>query len=230
MNPILSRIAGSLVVSCQPVPFGPLDRVDIVVAFALAALSSGAAAVRIESVGYVAAVRAATRAPIIGLVKRDLADSPVRITPHVADVEALAAAGADIVAFDATDRARPAAATELAAAAHRAGKLAMADVSNLAEARAAFAFGADLVGTTLSGYTGGPELQGPDYALLASAAALGAPVIAEGRIHVPHQAGEAMRRGAFAVVVGTAITRPEHVTRWFADAIGAARPAGLAAS
>jgi len=222
MGPVLSRLAGSLIVSCQPVPHGPLDRAEIVVAFALAALSSGAAGVRIESRAYVAAVRAATAAPIIGLIKRDLPDSPVRITPHLADVEALAAAGADIVAFDATQRLRPVAAAELSAAAHRLGKLAMADVSNLAEARDAFAFGADIVGTTLSGYTGGAEPEGPDFDLVSAAARLRGRVIAEGRLHVPSQAAEAMRRGAFAVVVGSAITRPEHVTRWFADAVASA--------
>jgi len=193
LNTVLPKIAGSLIVSCQPVPGGPFDRTDFVVAFAQAALQSGAACVRIEGLANVAAVREATRVPIIGLVKRDLADSPVRITPYAADVEALAAAGADILAFDATDRERPAAAADLCAAAHRAGRLAMADISTLAEARAAFAFGADLVGTTLSGYTGGAEPEGPDFELLASAAALGRPVIAEGRIHAPAQAGDAMR-------------------------------------
>jgi N-acetylmannosamine-6-phosphate 2-epimerase / N-acetylmannosamine kinase len=226
LNPLLARIAGSLIVSCQPVPGGPLDRTDFVVAFALAVLQSGAAGVRIEGLANVAAVRGATRGPIIGLVKRDLSGSPVRITPYAADVEALAAAGADIVAFDATDRERPVAAADLCVAAHGAGRLAMADISTLGEARAALDFGADLVGTTLSGYTGAEEPAGPDFALLARAAALGRPVIAEGRIHAPAQAGEAMRRGAFAVVVGSAITRPEHITRWFADAIGAMRPVG----
>jgi N-acetylmannosamine-6-phosphate 2-epimerase / N-acetylmannosamine kinase len=102
-------------------------------------------------------------APIIGLVKRDLADSAVRLTPYAADVEALAAAGADIVAFDATDRERPAAAADLRAAAHRAERLAMADISTLAESRAAFAFGADLVGAVLSGYTGGAETGGAGF-------------------------------------------------------------------
>ncbi len=95
----------------------------------------------------------------------------------------------------------------------------MADISNLAEARAAFAFGADVVGTTLAGYTGGAEPEGPDLVLLSEAAKLQGPVIAEGRLKAPAQAAEAMRLGAFAVVVGSAITRPEHITRWFAVAV-----------
>ncbi|MGB6086205.1 MAG: N-acetylmannosamine-6-phosphate 2-epimerase, partial [Parvibaculum sp.] len=77
-----------------------MDRADMVVGFALAALDGGAAALRIESADYVAAVRAATDRPIIGLVKRDLDDSPVRITPWIEDVDALAQAGADIIAYD----------------------------------------------------------------------------------------------------------------------------------
>ena len=95
-----------LIVSCQPVPGGPQDNAEFVVGYAKAALLSGATALRIESVAYVAAVRAVTNVPIIGLVKRDLSESPVRITPFVEDVEALADAGADIIAFDATDRVR----------------------------------------------------------------------------------------------------------------------------
>ena len=211
--------AGSLIVSCQPVLGGPLDRPDIVVGFALAALSSGATGLRIEGRHNIAAVRAATTAPIIGLIKRDLENSSVRITPYLEDIGTLVDAGADIIAFDATDRLRPVAAAALCDAAHRAGKVAMADVSSLGEARAAFAFGADLIGTTLSGYTGEPEPDEPDFALLAAAAALGRPVIAEGRIRTPAQAAGAMQAGAYAVVVGSAITRPEYVTRWFADAI-----------
>ena len=187
--------------------------------FALAALASGAKGLRIEGVRNVAAVRAATNAPIIGLIKRDLSDSPVRITPYAEDVEALAAAGADIIAFDATNRHRPVAASLLGDAIHRAGCIAMADISTLDEAREAINLGVDLIGTTLSGYTGGDQPDEPDLELLTRAVALGHPVLAEGRIRTPAQAADAIRAGAYAVVVGSAITRPEHITSWFADAI-----------
>lgn len=100
-------LKNALIVSCQHVPGGAMDDSQYVVGFGLAALSAGAAGLRIESARYVAAVRAATDAPIIGLIKRDLDDSPVRITPFLHDVKALADAGADIIAFDATDRVRP---------------------------------------------------------------------------------------------------------------------------
>ncbi|WP_026784929.1 putative N-acetylmannosamine-6-phosphate 2-epimerase [Pleomorphomonas koreensis] len=225
MSDRLQRFASSLVVSCQPVPDGPLDHPEQVVGFALAALASGGRGLRIEGLANLRAVRAATDAPIIGLIKRDLDDSPVRITPFLDDVRALAEAGADIIAFDATDRARPAAVADLCAAAHAHGRLAMADISTIEEAKAAVALGVDVIGTTLSGYTGGPEPDDPDFPLLAAAVRLGRPVIAEGRIRVPEQAAEAIRLGAHGVVVGSAITRPEHITRWFADAIATARAA-----
>ncbi|SEQ34403.1 N-acylglucosamine-6-phosphate 2-epimerase/N-acetylmannosamine-6-phosphate 2-epimerase / N-acetylmannosamine kinase [Faunimonas pinastri] len=202
-----------------------MDRADIVVAFALAAEAAGASGLRIQGVSYVAAVRAATKLPIIGLVKRDEPDTPVFITPRVRDVAELAEAGADIVAFDATLRVRPDSVADLAAAAHRAGALAMADCSVVSDAEAALAAGVDVVGTTMSGYTDGTVPEGPDLDLLRDCVALGAPVFAEGRYNSPELAATAVRLGATAVVVGSAITRPEHITSWFLDAVRAARPA-----
>ncbi|MFT3972490.1 MAG: putative N-acetylmannosamine-6-phosphate 2-epimerase [Amaricoccus sp.] len=215
-------IANSLIVSCQPVPGGAMDDAASVIGFARAALDAGAGGLRIESVAYVAAVRAAVAAPIIGLVKRDLDDSPVRITPFLTDAEELADAGADIIAFDATARPRPAAVCELIAAIHARGRLAMADCSCRADAEAALAAGADIVGSTMSGYTGGPEPVEPDLALVASLRQLTPHVVAEGRLRTPEHAADAVRAGAAAVVVGSAITRPEHVTGWFRDAVGTA--------
>ena len=221
---IESSFHGKLIVSCQPVPGGPLDRPDIVVGFALAALSSGAAGLRIEGIANLAAVRAATPAPIIGLVKRDFPGSPVRISALVEDIDALAACGADIIAFDATAYPRPVPAADLLSAIRRSGRLAVADISSAAEARAAVAMGVDFVGTTLSGYMEGPVPEAPDFALIRTIAGCGRPVIAEGRIRTPDQARTAIEAGAHAVVVGSAITRPEHITEWFATAVaGAAR-------
>ena len=214
-----AALRGKLIVSCQPVPGGPLDRPDIVVGFALAALASGGAGLRIEGIANVAAVRAATPAPIIGLVKRDFPNSPVRISALVEDIDALSAAGADIIAFDATAYPRPVPAADLYAAIRRNGRLAMADISSAAEARAAVAMGVDFVGTTLSGYMEGPVPEEPDFDLLRALAGCGRPVIAEGRIRTPEQARMAIEAGAFAVVVGSAITRPEHITGWFATAV-----------
>ena len=216
---MLDALRGRLIVSCQPVPGGPLDRPDIVAALALAALAGGAAGLRVEGVANLRAVRAATAAPLIGLIKRDLAGTDVRITPRLADVDALADAGADIVAVDATDRARPESVAALVGRVRARGRLAMADRATAAEGRGALAAGAALLGSTLSGYTGGPVPEEPDYDLVAALAALGAFAVAEGRYHRPDQAARAVALGADAVTVGTAITRPEHVTAWFAQAV-----------
>ncbi len=216
---LADELRGSLIVSCQPVVGGPLDRPDIVVGFALAALASGAAAVRIEGIDNVTAVRAATRAPIIGLIKRDYPGTTVRISATVSDIDALADAGADIIAFDATAYPRPAPAADLLAAIHGHGRIAMADISTAAEAETAARLGADLIGTTLSGYMEGPIPDAPDIALVKAIVGCGKPVIAEGRIRTPEQAKAAIQAGAFAVVVGSAITRPEHITEWFATAV-----------
>lgn len=215
----LEDLRRKLLVSCQPVPGGPLDRPEMVVALARAAVDGGARGLRIESVAYVAAVRKATAVPIIGLVKRDLPHSPVRITPDLADAVALAEAGADIVAFDATRRIRPASVGDLVAAIHARGALAMADCADADDAAAALAVNADIVGSTLSGYTGGPEPVEPDLDLVRALRRLTPFVVAEGRIRTPDQAAAALGQGAFCVVVGSAITRPEHVTGWFVDAL-----------
>jgi len=219
---LIDTLQGGLVVSCQPVPDGPFDDPDSVVRFALAARNAGAKGLRIEGVENVVAVAAACPLPIIGLVKCDLADSPVRITPWIEHVTALAAVGADIIAFDATERTRPVPVRDLIEAVHAQGRLAMADVATVAEAKDAVRLGADIIGTTMSGYTGTqPPPRMPDLELVTKAYDLGRPVFAEGRYNEPRLAAAALRAGATAVVVGSAITRPEHITRWFVDAMAA---------
>lgn len=217
---LTESLRGGLVVSCQPVPGGPFDDPEAVVRFALAAQNAGARGLRIEGAVNVAAVAAACSIPIIGLVKRDLAETSARITPWIEDVIALAEAGAAIVAFDATDRPRPVAVRTLIETIHARGCVAMADIATIGEARNASALGADLIGTTMSGYTDmGPPPRMPDVRLVWEACGLGKPVLAEGRYNEPRLAAAAIRAGATAVVVGSAITRPEHITQWFVDAI-----------
>ena len=151
---MLDRLRGKLVVSCQPVPDGPMDRPEIVAAFALAALAGGAAGLRIEGVANVVAVRAATDAPIIGIIKRDLDDSPVRITPYLEDVDALADAGADIIAVDATRRPRPVAVQPLIERIAARGLIAMADCATAEEGQAAYDAGALACRMTGGGFGG----------------------------------------------------------------------------
>jgi len=213
----LSQLKHALVVSCQPVPGSPMDRQDIIVAMA------GAGGLRIEGADNVRAVTAAIRdVPVIGIVKRDLDDSPVRITPYLDDVQALANAGAAVIAFDGTDRRRPVAVAELLAATRAAGRPAMADCATLEDGLACMALGCELIGTTLSGYTeqtaGLPDDR-PDLDLVARLASAGAMVVAEGRIRTAAEAAAALRAGAYCVTVGSAITRIEHITEWFVAAM-----------
>jgi N-acylglucosamine-6-phosphate 2-epimerase len=221
-----AALRARLVVSVQPVDGGPLDDDAVVVRMARAAVQGGAAGLRIEGAARVAAVRAALpQVVLIGIVKRDLPGSPVRITPGLEDVQALAAAGADIVAIDATERSRPVPFVALHSAAQAAGVWTMADASCRADALAAWQVGGvAIVGSTLAGYTGGTVPPEPDLALVQTLAAAGCRVMAEGRYHTPAQAAAALRAGAWAVTVGSAITRLEHVTSWFSGALGAVSP------
>ncbi|EPJ5579507.1 N-acetylmannosamine-6-phosphate 2-epimerase [Citrobacter farmeri] len=210
---------GGLIVSCQPVPGSPLDKPEIVAAMALAAEQAGAVALRIEGVENLKATRAVVSVPIIGILKRDLADSPVRITAFLEDVDALAQAGADIIAIDGTDRVRPVPVEALLARIHHHQLLTMTDCSSLKDGLACQALGAEIIGTTLSGYTTAETPEAPDLALVKALSEAGCRVIAEGRYNTPAQAGEAMRHGAWAVTVGSAITRLEHICEWYNAAL-----------
>lgn len=140
------RHHGGLIVSCQPVPGSPLDNPAIVAAMALAAEQAGAVALRIEGLANLQAVRPLVTVPVIGLIKRDLPDSPVRITPWLEDIDALAQGGADIIAIDGTQRQRPASVSALLAEIHRLGKVAMADCSSLTMPSSAGSWGLRLSG------------------------------------------------------------------------------------
>lgn len=217
----LETLRGGLVVSCQPVDDGPMDRPEIVAAMAAAAVAGGADGLRIEGVANLEATRRVVSVPIIAILKRDLDDSPVRITPYLADVQALANAGADIIAYDATDRPRPETTEAILAAIHDAGALAMADCSSFEDGQRALAQGAAILGTTLSGYTDetAGRAEGVDFDLIRAFKDLGAFVMAEGRVNTPGLAAQAIAAGADAVTAGTALTRLEHVTGWFRDAV-----------
>lgn len=224
MSNIVKQLRGTLVVSCQAADDSPLQPTEHIVALARTAVMGGAKALRIESVGNVAAVRKAVDVPIIGITKSAQPDCDIYITPTLEDVEQLCAAGADIIAFDATKRPRNQSVAALASAIHRLGKTAMADISTAEEAREAVAAGADFVGTTLSGYTPySTQSNTPDFRLMRELSRSGIPFVAEGRIWKPSDACLAIEYGAAFVVVGSAITRPDLITRRFADAIAGAR-------
>ncbi|MER7334197.1 MULTISPECIES: N-acetylmannosamine-6-phosphate 2-epimerase [unclassified Micromonospora] len=224
MNDALARIRGGLVVSCQAYPGEHLRNPDSMRRMAQAAAVGGAVGIRAQGLADLRAIREHVELPLIGLWKDG--DAPVFITPTLAHAVAVAEAGADIVAVDGTRRPRPdgrSLAQVVAAVHERTGRAVLADCGSIEDARAAAAAGADAVATTLAGYTSDrARTDGPDLELLAALTAeLDLPVIAEGRVHTPAQAGQAMGAGAWAVVVGTAITHPTTITSWFATAVSA---------
>ncbi|VEI75660.1 Putative N-acetylmannosamine-6-phosphate 2-epimerase [Mannheimia haemolytica] len=220
---ILSQIQNGLIASCQPVDDGPMDKPEIVAAMAAASVIGGAKGIRIEGVENLKATRAVVDVPIIGIVKRDLPDSPVRITPFLEDIDALAEAGADIIAVDGTFRTRPVSIEEAVKRIHEKGCLAMADCSTLEEGLHCQQLGFDIVGSTMSGYTGGEVPDEPDYQLVKGLKAAGCNVMAEGRYNTPELAKTAIEIGADYVTVGSALTRLEHIVSWFADSVKSAQ-------
>ena len=217
---VFAKIQNGLIASCQPVDDGPMDKPEIVAAMAQASVIGGAAGLRIEGVDNLKATRPTVNVPIIGIVKRDLPDSPVRITPFLQDIEDLAHAGADIIAVDGTQR--PVDIESAVKKIHEMGCLAMADCSNLEEGLYCQKLGFDIVGSTMSGYTGGAVPEEPDYQLVKDLKAAGCKVMAEGRYNTPELARKAIEIGADFVTVGSALTRLEHIVSWFSSAVKSA--------
>jgi N-acylglucosamine-6-phosphate 2-epimerase len=226
MDKIFESLRGGLIVSCQALVGEPMFGSAVMAQFAQAARLGGAVGLRANTPVDCAAIKAAVpELPLIGLWKVDVIGFPeVYITPRVQDAMAIADAGAEIIALDATLRPHPEGTTAefIRAVKEKTGRLVMADIDNEASALAAIEAGADVISTTLSGYTeGSPRLDGPDLDLVRRLASLNlpVPVIAEGRIHTPEQARAALDAGAWAVVVGGAITRPQQITERFARAL-----------
>lgn len=219
----LQAIEGRLVVSCQAYPGEPMQSPLVMAAVAQAVVQGGAHAVRAQGLDDLRAIRPLVDVPLIGLVKRGA--KGVFITPTLDDAIACVTAGSDVVALDGTARPRPDGRSlgDSIAAIHAAGAHVMADCGSLDDARHSIESGADCVGTTLAGYTGvRPATPGPDFELLGQMVeALDVPVIAEGRIRNPDDAARALDIGAYAVVVGTAITHPARITRSFVDRLAA---------
>lgn len=220
---LVTTLAGRLIVSCQAYPGEAMRDPDTMARVAAAVEVGGAAAVRVQGPADVRAVRERVDVPVIGLWKDG--DAGVVITPTLDHLRAVAEAGAQVVAFDATQRDRTdgSTAVDMVRVCHEElGVLAMADCDDVATAVAAAEAGADLVGTTLAGYTPA-RAKGvdPDLELVRLLAERlpGTPVVAEGRIHAPDQAVAARAAGAHAVVVGTAITHPSTITGWFVSAM-----------
>lgn len=227
MSELLNSLKGRLIVSCQAYPGEPMLDPRTMAQVAQAAIIGGAAGIRAKGLEDLRAIRAAVKEPIIGLVK--VGKSDVYITPTLHDAFQVAETGCEIVAIDGTRRVRPdernLAETVRELKLRFPDVLVMADCGSLGDAEAAVEAGVDILGTTLAGYSGErPKTEGPDWEVVDQLVALRSlPVFVEGRVHTPAQAGEAIRRGAWAVVVGTAITHPSSITGWFNDAVTAAR-------
>jgi N-acylglucosamine-6-phosphate 2-epimerase len=207
----IQAIQQGLVVSCQAPVDSPLHDPMVIAAIAHAAVNRGAVGVRIDTPAHVEAVRQQVSVPIIGLWKQQVPGCDVYITPQFHHAKAIAQVGADIIAIDATQRDRPngeTVASLIHQIHHDLALPVMADVDTLAAAIAAVEAGADLVGTTLYGYTDATRQQTPPgFDLLAQLVdQLTVPVICEGGIASPQMAEQALKLGAYAVVVGTAIT------------------------
>ena len=221
---IIAALRHGLIVSCQAPVDSPLHEPVVMAAIAQAAVNQGAVGVRIDTPAHISAVRQKVKAPIIGLWKQQLSGYEVYITPQFHHAEAIAQAGADIIAIDATLRDRPEGETvsTLITQIHKElGKPVMADVDTIEAAIAAEAAGADIVATTLYGYTARTNhLSPPGFELLTQLVQqLEVLAICEGGISSPQIARHALNLGAYAVVVGTAITGIDHQVKTYKQAL-----------
>lgn len=221
-HPMLDTLRGRLIVSCQAYPGEPLRDPAVMARVAQSAVIGGAAAIRSQGLDDIRAIARSVTVPQIGLWK--VGSDGVFITPTLEHAVAVAEAGANIVAIDGTRRERPDGRTlkqTIQELKQRVDVLVMADAGSVDDGISAEDAGADIVGTTLSGYTGErPYRAGPDLELVASLATrLSVPLFAEGRIHTPAEARAALDAGAYSVVVGTAITHPASITSWYVDAL-----------
>ena len=222
---ILKSLKGKLIVSCQALADEPLHSPFIMARMALAALEGGAVGIRANTPEDVREIKRVVDIPVIGLFKKDYPDSEVYITPTMDEISAMVDCGCEIVALDATDRIRPGGLTLDKVFSEAREKypdqLFMADCSTLDECLHAQEIGFDIVGTTMRSYTGYTrDAVIPDFNLFRQLKEqMRVPFIAEGGIWSPLDARQAIECGAFAVVVGSAITRPQLITRRYADAV-----------
>ena len=225
MNNVVEKLKGIVVVSVQAMPSEPLYPEKCMAAMMKSVLNGGAGALRVAGARDVKSAKALTNVPVIGLTKPNQIPKNwkeiVYITPTIKDVIELVEAGADIVALDATQRKRPdnEKLEDLIKFIHIKKRIAMADISTLEEGIAAKEAGADILSTTLAGYTlesASSPVNEPDFELLKQLVEqTNMPVALEGRIWEPEQVDRAFELGAHCVVIGSAITRPQLITKRF---------------
>jgi N-acylglucosamine-6-phosphate 2-epimerase len=225
MENVLERIKGTVIVSVQAMPSEPLYHEKCMVSMMRSVLNGGAGGLRVAGVRDVANAKKLSKVPVIGITKPEKIPANykeiVYITPTISDVLDLIHAGADIIAFDGTQRKRPhdEKIKDLIKYIHINKRFAMADISTIEEGLLAQDAGADVLSTTLAGYTlesASSPVNEPDFKLLEELVKQSdLPVILEGRIWEPWQVDKAFELGAHAVVIGSAITRPQLITKRF---------------
>ncbi|MFN8577654.1 MAG: N-acetylmannosamine-6-phosphate 2-epimerase [Candidatus Sericytochromatia bacterium] len=223
-NNLIESLKGKLIVSCQASEIEPLYSPEALLSMAKASIEGGAFALRASTPLPIRYMKSFFDIPIIGLYKAVYNDSDVYITPTIKEVDAISISGAEIIAVDATLRKRPnnEKLEDILERIQKKHKLfAMADISTYEEAINADKLGFDLIGTTLSGYTPySTQGEEPDFELLEKLVnTIKTPVIMEGKIWNPEQLDKAFKIGAYAVVIGSAITRPHLITKRFSEMI-----------
>lgn len=222
----MKELRHKLIVSCQALPDEPLHSDFIMARMAVAAKEGGASGIRANSVVDIAAIQKAVDLPIIGIIKRDYQDADVYITATMKEVDELMTVRPDIIAIDATTSTRPNGESlkEFFQKAKEKypDQLWMADCSTIDEMLTADQLGFDFIGTTLVGYTKqsqGDKIESNDFEIIRKALSkLSHPLIAEGNIDTPDKVRRVLELGAYSVVVGSAITRPQLITKKFVEA------------
>lgn len=222
----MEELRHKLIVSCQALPDEPLHSDFIMARMAVAAKEGGASGIRANSVVDIAAIQKAVDLPIIGIIKRDYQDADVYITATMKEVDELMTVRPDIIAIDATTSTRPNGESlkEFFQKAKEKypDQLWMADCSTIDEMLVADQLGFDFIGTTLVGYTKqsqGDKIESNDFEIIRKALSkLSHPLIAEGNIDTPDKVRRVLELGAYSVVVGSAITRPQLITKKFVEA------------
>lgn len=224
----INQLKGKLVVSCQALPHEPLHSSFIMGRMALAAKEGGAHGIRANTKEDIKEIKSQVDLPVIGIVKRDYEDSQVYITPTMREIEELMEVKPEIIALDATGAARPGGLTLDQFFGQIKEKypdqLLMADCSTVEEMLHADKLGFDFIGTTMVGYTEqsrNDKIEANDFEIIREIVAKAKhKVIAEGNINTPEKARRVIELGAFSVVVGSIITRPQLITKAFAEALG----------
>ena len=222
---MIKSLKNKVIVSVQAMPNEPLYKEDCMFAMMQSVVNGGASALRVAGARDVKNAKA-LGVPVIGLTKPDGLPENwkeiVYITPTLKEVNELIDAGADVVAFDGTRRPRPNNCTlqEIVSRVKSANRYAMADIATYDEAMYCAELGVDIISTTLSGYTQESlsDSDTPDFELLQKIVEnTDVPVILEGRIWEPSQVDKAFGLGAHCVVIGSAITRPQLITKRFIE-------------